>query len=468
MLKTRRTLAVVASLIRQTAVTLAVIFLPFVAEAQTVVVGQNDPDPNVDVRAVQEAVDQGGSVLLVGTFNFGDSGRVLLHRDVDISGEIGRRGNPVTKIHGGDWPFYSPLPTEVPTTGCPVEPREAGPKVSVQYIHFDGAKGVAVHLAYTGGASIHHNRVTGMRGRIFNIVNGFPNFRRSGVLIGPLDSRARNCFQITPQLVSGSIKVLDNFFDSTIVDPIGVEVPCNTNVERPCNTNAGAVFMAFINGADIRIENNRSVGCTRNCIVVLDAIADTTPGGRGSLVIAGNSVISDVKVGFTGPGPRAPVGIDASMFFNAVLGRDPNMQHIPTLIADNYVELNGETSVGISSAFNGAVVQGNSVVIHADPTKAALLSGGVTVATSHQVILNNRIAGKATYAIRIGGNVVMPRIHNLVQKNKMKPATFTAFSSDYLLDVEAAFNTIEGKFGTVIDNGHDNTIDIRKTESGDD
>src|SRR5207244_11529517 len=118
---------------------LSVRLLPLVAEAQTVVTRQNAPA--VDVPAVQEAVNLGGSVLLSGTFNFGDSGQVLLRNDVDISGEIVGNATPVTTIRGGDWPFYSPLPAQMP-------PTQPGPKITVQYIHFDGAKGVAVHLAY--------------------------------------------------------------------------------------------------------------------------------------------------------------------------------------------------------------------------------------------------------------------------------------------------------------------------------
>ena len=159
MLKTRGPTHIVVTTIRFLMVVicaLPVLLLPHVAAGQAVVGGQNNPA--VDVPAVQAAVDQGGSVLLVGTFDFGDAGRVLLRKDVDISGEIVGNATPVTTIRGGDWPFYSPLPAQMP-------PTQPGPKVTVQYIHFDGAKGVAVHLAYTGGASVHNNKMTGLRGR---------------------------------------------------------------------------------------------------------------------------------------------------------------------------------------------------------------------------------------------------------------------------------------------------------------
>ncbi len=435
MLKTRGPVYAVVTIIRLLGVALfalPVLLLPHVAAGQTVVGGQNNPA--VDVPAVQAAVDQGGSVLLVGTFDFGDAGRVLLRNDVDISGEADSSGSPLTTIKRGDWPFYSPLPSTMP-------PTHPGPVVNVQYIHFDGAKGVAVHLAYTGGASIHNNMMTGLRGREF----APGQFRRVGVLFGPFDSRARTIIEITPLLVSGSIEVFDNDIDSSGTEPATA-------------TNSGAVFAAFVVGADIRIENNVNVGCTRNCMAVFDAIPDSA--GRGSIVIANNSIISDVKIGFTVPGARAPIGIDTSFNFNRTLGQDPSLHHVPVLISGNYIELNGRTSMCISSAMNGATVEGNTVVVHADPTATTgqlSTSGGLLIAASHEVVLRNKIMGEAWNAIRIGGNTVgLSRIDNVSIGNNI--SGFNAFSSDFLLDIAAAFNTIVGNSGTVIDNGHDNNI----------
>jgi len=46
------------------------------AEAQIITVGQNNP--TIDIQAVQKAVDQGGTVNLKGTFDFGDKGMVKI------------------------------------------------------------------------------------------------------------------------------------------------------------------------------------------------------------------------------------------------------------------------------------------------------------------------------------------------------------------------------------------------------
>ncbi|MGD8657985.1 MAG: hypothetical protein PVG28_17830 [Desulfobacterales bacterium] len=50
----------------------------------SVITGQNNPE--LDVKAVQEAVDKGGSVLLKGAFNFGQKGRVNIKNDVEVIG----------------------------------------------------------------------------------------------------------------------------------------------------------------------------------------------------------------------------------------------------------------------------------------------------------------------------------------------------------------------------------------------
>jgi hypothetical protein len=108
--------------------------LPDAAPAQTVV-GQNDPA--IDVGAVQAAVDRGGSVLLLGTFDFGEEGQVLLHKDTAISGEADASSRPLTTIIGGDWPFFAPIPANMPLA-------HAGPVISIESIHFRHPSGGAI------------------------------------------------------------------------------------------------------------------------------------------------------------------------------------------------------------------------------------------------------------------------------------------------------------------------------------
>ena len=137
------------------------VLLPFLIVAGTlyaydsVVTGKNNAE--IDVKAVQEAVDKGGTVLLKGTFKFGQKGRVNIKNDIEVMGESDSEGRPLTKIMGGFWTFHSPLPsTELPLPG-------PGPKMKIKNIHFDGAIWTPMHFPYTSGAEISGNKITNDR-----------------------------------------------------------------------------------------------------------------------------------------------------------------------------------------------------------------------------------------------------------------------------------------------------------------
>lgn len=91
------------------------IFLSFLITASklyaydSVVTGKNNAE--IDVKAVQEAVKKGGTVLLKGKFNFGEKGQVKIINDIEVIGEFDDKGSHTTKIIGGFWSFHSPLPS---------------------------------------------------------------------------------------------------------------------------------------------------------------------------------------------------------------------------------------------------------------------------------------------------------------------------------------------------------------------
>ena len=183
--------------------TTVLFLLPEAAPAQAVVVGQEDSA--IDVDAVHAAVDQGGRVLLLGTFDFGGDGRVLLHRDVAIRGEADASGRPITTITGDDRPFCAPAPAGVP-------PAQIGPVISVERIQFLEPAGGPIHLAYTGGAYIRGNAVTALR-RLPSITA----FRCAGTLIGAHDALVTATS--IPCLITGSIVVIENEVHLTALDP---------------------------------------------------------------------------------------------------------------------------------------------------------------------------------------------------------------------------------------------------------
>ena len=135
-----------------------------------------------DIDNVQAAVNQGGNILLKGTFDFGNWAlptpsptpklRVTINKDVGIYGETDKKGNPLTRINGGFFTFFSPLPVTPlvpPIIQTPPLPSfyyqlpdtlPPGPKITVQGIHFDGALWTPIHIAYTSGANVSGNRIT--------------------------------------------------------------------------------------------------------------------------------------------------------------------------------------------------------------------------------------------------------------------------------------------------------------------
>jgi hypothetical protein len=144
--------------------------------ADRTVVGR--ADPALDIAAVQAAVDQGGTVLLKGTFDFGERGQVRLTRDVAVVGEADAQGRPVTTIRGGYATLRSILPDTV--TG-------PGPKVEIRRIRFDGALWTPMQLLHTSGVTVAGNSVTRVKPIAFPpgpISGNQPYNMQHGVIVG--------------------------------------------------------------------------------------------------------------------------------------------------------------------------------------------------------------------------------------------------------------------------------------------
>src|SRR5437588_8526545 len=91
----------------------SVVFAGAVAAQSVAVTGTGDP--NVDVPAVQAAVDHGGRVVLTGHFSFDRpptapagaiySRMVTVSKNIVISGGLDGKGD-MPSIEGGEWPFF--------------------------------------------------------------------------------------------------------------------------------------------------------------------------------------------------------------------------------------------------------------------------------------------------------------------------------------------------------------------------
>ncbi len=298
-----------------------------------------------DINNVQAAVNGGGNILLKGTFNFGNwvfspsptpPFRVLIKNDVGIYGETDKKGNPLTKIIGGYFTFYSPLPNPLPN---PIPP---GPKITIQGIHFDGALWAPIHIAYTSGATITGNKITkAIPYGPFPFDPKSPDFKylNAGILCGTFFAPGKIYRE---GAVTGLLKVTNNF-----IDLLG---------SNPANTLGQGIFVNWTTGIMAKISDNIIVNVSRNSIEVLD---NYLANGIGTIVMEANEITTS-EVGITYPGPFTPNGIIFGWFLNpAGYHQTKNCLHT---VMRNSIRIRGETSVGIMALADGSLILNNHIV----------------------------------------------------------------------------------------------------------
>jgi hypothetical protein len=388
----------------------------------SVVTGQNNAE--IDVKAVQEAVDKGGTVLLKGAFNFGQKGRVNIKNDVEVIGESDSDGKPLTKIMGGFWSFYTPLPTtELPLPG-------PGPKVKVKNIHFDGATWAPIHLSYTSGAEISGNKITNVHP--FSVPKKWPGGEKLLVSAGTLlGSRFAHREKILPGAVTGNLIVNDN----------NIDLRC----KNPKMTMSQGVFFLWTWGATIETKRNKIRNVSRNSIESLDNYLDEE--GRGSVLVAENNIVTPA-VGIPFPGPTTPNGIVVGWFVDMTGGSDPSRNSKITVIK-NFVQTNGETSRGIISLGDGIAILGNRVEV-----KRGSKSAGVLHIGSNGFIARNKIDGSGAFAMQALPWKDIKTNGNTFAWNDVKG--FKASAGDFL--AAGNKNTLVGAECKVVDKGKANKI----------
>jgi hypothetical protein len=332
----------------------------------SVVLGTDNAE--YDVKAVQEAVDKGGTVLLKGMFNFGQKGRVNIKNDIEIIGETDITGRPITKITGGFWTFHSPLPsTELPLPG---------PKIKIKNIHLDGATWTPMHFPYTSGAEISGNKITNVQpyAAPMKWAGGDKMLRHAGVILG---TRFAHTEKILPGAATGHLIFENN----------NVDLKC----KNPEITMGQGAFIIWTWGATIEVKGNTIRNVSRNAIESLDNYLDKE--GRGSVLIAENNIVTP-KVGIPFPTPATPDGIVVGWFLDMSGGSDPNRNSKITVIR-NFIQTNGETSMGIVSLADGAAILGNRVEV-----KGGAKSSGITQIGSNAFIARNKIDGTGALALQ--------------------------------------------------------------------
>jgi hypothetical protein len=368
----------------------AIIFFTGTIAAQTVVVGTGNPD--IDVAAVQTAVDRGGTVTLRGRFSFDNPptrhgtlpelmATILISKAVTISGAWDERGE-MTTIEGGEVPFA-------------VEAR--GAAIRIERLRFLRPKLYGIFVDAVSGLTIDSCIIE----KLEPLPVPSPSGMRSGygiyvaTLLG-LPNRERRGH---PENISGKVSILNNEISvSEAADPgMGIFIASVGDLENP---------------VDVEISGNTIRNTTQKGINVWQI--------AGRARIERNSVISSVV--YTGAATNYAVGIHCScsgsylIAHNLVQLADPNAAGI---------RIKGCTSGG---ATDGASITDNDISMSvAEDAVLGVGSAAIEIKglARGTVVQRNRIRGRA----RAGLSVVpdkagSPRGHTFErndQKNFSSP-----------------------------------------------
>jgi len=394
------------------------------AAAQTLVVGTGDPE--VDVTAVQAAVDQGGEVILKGHFSFdrpptvttalGSLATILVSKAVAISGaqdddRILHEYGEMTSIEGGTTPFY----VEVP-----------GAPVTIQRLRFIRPKFDAIAVYAASGLVITSCTIEGVE---------------------PLGG------------AGGGIDIATTF---------GFNLPNPTNPGKPEN----------ISGTLLIANNDIDVGGT--------ALDDTTgvivfsvgiPGAEVEAYVSGNHIRNTTEPAINFRRVVGRVYIERNVLTTgSVSGPAGNLQVIRVanlgsyLIAHNSVHCGWAQAQGIGVfsqiaawPMEGAIVVDNDVTMSPpEDTAFGTDSAGISIRAFAQdnVVLNNRIRGRARAAVAVDVFRGGTPDKNALIRNRFDD--FEASRADVFVDVGVTNTVILGQRGTIEDHGV-NTVMFRAT-----
>ncbi len=378
------------------------------AQRAAVLVGTNDPAR--DVETLQTAANNGGTYVLQGTFDLGETGSIDITKDVAFRGAPNADG-PGATIRNGTWAFYARLPAG-PIT-------QPGPAIDVRNIAFDGVAGAPLHAAYSSKIVFNHNDVRNVRP-----LQVGSYLRASGAVIGTRDAQNGNG-AFVPGAVTGPIEVRGNRID--------LKVP------SPKDVNGTGAQIQFADAADAIVAGNVFTNYSRNCADALD-----NRGGR--VVFSGNQCISD-KEGSPQPTPRTPNGIIVGWFFDKPaenMGIAERQPHYSVL--NNKITVNGTSSFGVGAMAPRAVVEGNRIHVGGGAEAVGIL----TIAPGSWY-LNNRISGSGQAAVMVASP--MPGVVAAGNVYSNDTSRFMPSQAHYVLAKGTKDNTILDPSGRVVDNG---------------
>lgn len=370
-----------------------------------------------DVAAVQAAVSAGGRITLVGDFDFGTTGQVVIDKDVHLSGRGG------ATIRGGRVSFLSPLPAPA---GAP--PAQPGPAITIESLAFDGAQATPIRIAYARSVELHHLTIR----NVVPLPSPAIPVPGSFVQVGISVSTQAYSPAIVPGAITGRVRIHHNALDMS--GPAPASTVC-TGIQ---------VFRGW--GIDADVSHNTVENCSRSGIEALDNSLDDA--GAGRIGIRHNRVRSSA-VGSPWPVPFRPNGIVAGWFFFPTATLDPS-RNPPLEIEENDIEVGGGPLAGIFVNSTGAVIEENDIAV------SGAGAMGVTLASSAGLVEENRVTGDGAFALRVAPFFpAAPSVvadGNTLLCNDLRD--FTSTRAD--VGVAGNGNTVVGTWRTFLDTGTGN------------
>jgi len=374
----------------------------------TVVVGTGNPD--LDIPAVQAAIDQGGDVVLEGRFSFDRPptiptalvpATILVWKSVVISGARHAR------IEGGTIPFYVEAP---------------GASVTIQTLHFVRPKNSAILVDMVRGLTIASCAIEG--------IVPLPNTPNSGLWISTLGSKIPSPTQPgQPEKISGRLVITNNQIDAA----------GGTAADNVLGITVFGVGQSPDHEADIYVTGNEIRNTTE------PAINFRRIGGRA--LIEANVITTAVVSSQSAPRPEAIRVANTgsySIAYNAIDCRWPDPDAIGIGVFSQFAAWPVEHAVVLDNAVTMSPPEG---------TVFGTLSAGIDVRgfAQNNVVANNRIRGRARAALALdvfsGG---IPG-NNTLALNRFDD--FDASRADAFVDAGVTNTLILGQKGTVEDDG---------------
>ena len=448
----------------------------------TTTVVQGVDNPLYDVPAVQSAVDQGGTVILRGTFDFGtDAGNHIIvpgragaaqdtrgrstvfiyQKDVTITGETGPKGELLTVIKNGmpafligwDGEVSRDLPSGTPGVDFgqeifPVDAegrvnyRDTGPEpgyLGPQKRYARAFQNVSATIKTIFFDSPKHGGIKATAGRdVFVIGNAFSkvqfgglvhlnNFAGATHIAAAFGGAGLFYAPFLYPTITGNIVAERN-----IVDDVGTDV---------INTHAGECFglvALLTNAAAVRVERNeiRNVGRQAN--------------GTGSNAFAASILLTDNY--------KASPLVAHNIVYNSsligiwdllALAPSPGLTIEHNTVVDCEIGIQTESWIGPSA---GVTIHQNSI------------SQDGQLGSGHSCIVANQLSGALIRANSFEGDYTGPLVvlsssnNNVLLENRDLRSTDLPEPPTYFLDTASSGNLIMGASGTAQDTGTNNKI----------